>query len=455
MWITRYKWEYGNLLKLGAPVVVTQLGMIVVAFADTIMVGRCGTNELAAAAFVNSIFTIGIVMLIGFANGLTPLIGSLFSGGDNDKLREMMRAGVISNVLLAIGFAAVFGIGYFFIDRMGQPDELIPLARPYYLIMLSTLLPISIFNAFQQTSNGCGDTVTPMWIMILCNVVNIAGNWVLINGEFGFPRLGLTGAGLSTMLARYLSMILIVAVFFISRKKREYVRGWKRGENGALGRNCKRVWVTSYPVMIQSGIECVMWSLGGVVCGWFGSGSIAAYQVVVTISQLGFMVYLGIGVAVSVRVANFNGLKDYTMMRRITVAGLHLMLMLATMASVVFYVFAAPMIEVFTTDKSVEAAALPLIIPLILYQYGDAIQITYANALRGATVVKPLLWVSVIAYIVVGSPVMLWLADGLEMGNVGVYYSFSVALFAASFGYWYSFRRIKSPSQVLPARGGS
>lgn len=439
--IAKYKWEYGNLLRLGAPVVVTQLGIIVVAFADTIMVGRCGTNELAAAAFVNSIFTIGIVMLIGFANGLTPLIGSLFSRGESDKLRDMMRAGVISNLLLALVFTLIFGIGYLFLDRMGQPEELLPLARPYYLIMLSTLFPISIFNACQQTSNGCGDTVTPMWIMILSNGVNIVGNWLLINGELGCPKLGLLGAGISTMTARYLAMILILSVYAFSRRRRVYVTGWRHAKNGTLREDCKRVWITSYPVMIQSGIECVMWSLGGVVSGWFGAVSLAAYQVVVTISQLGFMVYLGIGVAVSVRVANFTGLEDRETVRRITIAGLHLMMILATVASVIFYVFAAPMIEVFTTDKLVEAAALPLIIPLILYQYGDAIQITYANALRGATVVKPLLWMSVIAYIVVGSPVMLLLAEGLKMGNVGVYYSFSVALFVVSAGYWYCFRR--------------
>lgn len=438
--VSKYKWEYGNLLKLGAPVVVTQLGIIVVAFADTIMVGRCGTNELAAAAFVNSIFTIGIVMLIGFANGLTPLIGSIFSRNASHEVRDMMRAGVISNMLMACGFMILFGVGYFFLDRMGQPEELMPLARPYYLIMLSTLLPISIFNSYQQTSNGCGDTVTPMWIMILSNVTNIVGNWLLINGEMGCPKLGLLGAGISTMAARYLAMILIVSVYAFSKRRRVYVAGWRRGGNKVLRSNCKKVWITSYPVMIQSGIECVMWSLGGIVSGWFGAVSLAAYQVVVTISQLGFMVYLGIGVAVSVRVANFTGLGDRETVRKITIAGLHLMLVLATIASVIFYVFAAPMIEVFTTDKLVEAAALPLIIPLILYQYGDAIQITYANALRGATVVKPLLWMSVIAYVIVGAPVMLWLAEGLQMGNVGVYYSFSVALFVVSAGYWYSFR---------------
>lgn len=441
MSIMKYKAEYANLCKLGAPVVVTQLGIIVVTFADTIMVGRCGTSELAAAAFVNALFLIGIVMLIGFANGLTPLVGQLFSQSDNQKVKDMMRSGVISNFALSFAFFILFGGGYFLLDKMGQPEQLLPLIRPYYLIMLSTLFPVAIFNAYQQTSNGCGDTVTPMWIMIFSNVLNIAGNWLLIGGELGCPRLGLAGAGISTMAARYSAMFAIVAIYRFSRKRRVYVTNWGDGGKGVLKRDCKKVWVTSYPVMIQSGIECVMWSLGGVVAGWFGAVSLASYQVVVTISQLGYMIYLGIGVAVSVRVANFTGLKDYATVRRITLAGLHLMLVLATVSSLIFYFFSPAMIEVFTRDELVKMSALPLIFPLILYQYGDAIQITYANALRGATIVKPLLWVSLIAYVVIGSPVMLWLAWGLEMGNVGVYYSFSVALFSASLGYWWSFRR--------------
>ena len=197
-----YKSEYKTLVKLGVPVMVTQLGIIVVSFADTIMVGRCGTRELGAAAFVNSIFMVATVMQLGFANGLTPLIGALFSQGDTDRTRLMMRAGVISNLLLSSVFTLFLGGLYFFLDRLGQPAELMQLVRPYYLIMLSTLLPMALFNAFQQSSNGCTDTATPMWIIICTNVLNIFGNWLLIGGEAGFPRLGLAGAGISTMIAR-------------------------------------------------------------------------------------------------------------------------------------------------------------------------------------------------------------------------------------------------------------
>ncbi|MDE6272557.1 MAG: MATE family efflux transporter [Muribaculaceae bacterium] len=433
--------EYSTLIRLGIPVMVTQLGIIVVSFADTVMVGRCGTRELGAAAFVNSIFTIAIVMQLGFANGLTPLIGALFSRNDKPRTSQMMRAGVLANIILSLVFTAILGVFYFFLDYLGQPPELMDLAKPYYLIVLSTLLPMALFNAFQQTSNGCTDTATPMWIIVGANILNIIGNWLLIGGEAGFPRLGLSGAGISTMIARYVAVIAIIAVYKISRRRRSYLEGWRSEAREALKPDMKRVWQTSYPVMIQSGIECFLWSFGGIVCGWFGTIQLASYQVILTISQLGFMLYMGFGVATSIRVANLTGLKDFSGVRRTTLAGLHLILVLATLSSLLFYFCTGSMAAFITPDRNVELAALPMIAPLILYQYCDAVQLTYANALRGTSEVKPLLWVAVIAYIIVGIPAMLWLAKGLDMGNVGVYYSFSIALFVASAGLYWSFRR--------------
>lgn len=440
--VREYHPLYTTLIRLGIPVMVTQLGIIVVSFADNIMVGRCGTRELGAAAFVNSIFTVVIVMQIGFANGLTPLIGALFSQGKRERTGEMMRAGIIANLGLSVVFTILLGGFYFFLDKLGQPPELMALVRPYYLIVLSTLVPMAVFNAFQQTSNGATDTSTPMWIIISCNVLNIIGNWLLIWGNLGFPRLGLSGAGLSTLIARYAAVFAIVAVYLVSKERKPYISGKWRVRGATARKDYRQVWVTSYPVMIQSGIECLLWSFGGIVCGWFGTLQLASYQVILTISQLGFMLYMGFGVAVSIRVANLTGLKDFRGVRRVTIAGLHLILFLATLSSFLFYFLTERMVEFFTEDEGVILASLPLIFPLILYQYCDAVQLTYANALRGTSEVKPLLWVSLVAYIVVGIPAMLWLAKGYGMGNVGVYYSFSVALLVASIGYWWSFRRV-------------
>lgn len=427
---SKYGEEYRSLFKLGLPVLVTQLGIIIVSFADTMMVGAYGVDELAAAAFVNSLFVIPTVMQIGFAQGLTPLIGALFGRGEARKVGHTLHAGVQINIAVSVALTAIMGIIYFFLDKFGQPEELMPLVREYYLIILATMLPMSIFNSFQQTCNGVNDTALPMWMILGSNVLNIAGNYLLIFGKFGCPELGLAGAGVSTLVARFAGAVGIVVVFFYAKRYNSYTYGFQDKEG--LGGLRRQVWVTSYPVMIQSGIECSLWSFGAVVSGWFGKIQLAAYQVVNTMAQLGFMTFISFGTAVSIRVANYVGVNDIKGVRRITMAGMHLNFVLATIASAIFYFSGKFLIGCFTSDADVVASGLTLIIPLVIYQYMDATQLTYINAIRGTSHVKPLLWISVISYIVVGIPVLLLFAKVMGGGNIGVYYSFDVALLVAS-----------------------
>ena len=428
-----YKPEYRNLFRLGLPVLVTQIGIIVVNFADTIMVGGYGTDELAAAAFVNSLFVIATVMQIGFASGMTPIIGALFSRKERRDAGIAMRGGLQVNLIVSLCFTAIMGIIYFFLDCFGQPAEIMPLVRTYYLIVLATLLPMAVFNCCQQSANGMTDTATPMWMILCANVVNIAGNYVLIYGKLGFPELGLTGAGISTLTARYLGMTGMVLFLFFSKRYRCYFKESADCTPEETGTIRRQVWTTSYPIMIQSGIECFLWSFGTIVSGWFGKIQLASYQVVNTISQLGFMTYMSFGIATSIRVANFTGLRDMNGVRRITSAGLRLNILLATIASTIFIFGGSHLISVFTPDPDVVAVAITLLPPMVLYQYADAYQLTYVNALRGTSNVKPLLWISIVSYLVVGIPLLLFLAKVISLGNLGVYYSFSGALIVASF----------------------
>lgn len=425
-----YLQSYTSLISLGVPVLITQLGIIIVNFADTMMVGAYGLDELAAAAFVNSLFIVVMVMLMGFAGGVTPLIGALYGRGEHQEGGSVLRAALQVNVGLAVAFTVIMSMLYFFLDKFGQDPELLPIAREYYLIVLLTLIPMTVFNCFQQMANGTTDTATPMWIILVCDAVNIAGNYLLIFGKFGCPELGLTGAGISTLIARTLGAVIIVVVIARRRRYRPY---WDALKHTSAGKERRRkVWVTSYPLMIQSGVECGLWAFGAIVSGWFGKVQLAAYQVMNTIAQLGFMTYMGFGWATSIRVANFTGVGDIAGVRQITKAGLHLVLLLATFASIVFFFFTEALVHVFTPEEEVALAALPLVIPLILYQYCDGAQLTFVNALRGTSVVKPLLWISIISYIIVGIPVLLLFAKGFGLGAEGVYYSFSVALTTAT-----------------------
>ena len=183
--------HYKALLKLGIPIVIGQLGMIVLGFADTLMIGHHSTEDLAAASFVNNIFNLVIIFATGFSYGLTPIVGSLFGKGEQKSVGRTLKNALWANGLLGLLLSILMGILYLNIHRLGQPEELLPLMRPYYLVLLVSLIFVMFFNAFKQFADGITDTKTPMWLLIGGNALNILGNWVLNYGHFGFQEMGL------------------------------------------------------------------------------------------------------------------------------------------------------------------------------------------------------------------------------------------------------------------------
>ena len=151
-------------------------------------------------------------MLMGFAGGVTPLIGALYGRGSMKRGGRMLRGALQVNLIVALSFTVIMSGLYFFLDKFGQDPDLLPLARKYYLIILCTMVPMAVFNCFQQAANCTTDTATPMWLILGADVLNICGNYLLIFGKFGFPELGLAGAGISTLIARTLCAVAIVVV---------------------------------------------------------------------------------------------------------------------------------------------------------------------------------------------------------------------------------------------------
>ena len=430
--------EYRAIGKLGLPVLITQLGIIMVSFADTMMVGTYGTNELGAASFVNNLFLVPIVALIGFGNGMTPIVGALFGKDALSEAGTSLKAGMLLNIGMALFFSVSMGIIYFFLPYFNQPPELLPLIRPYYLVILSGVIFSGIFTCCQNSCNGMTDTAMPMWIMVSGNLLNILGNYMLIFGNFGCPELGLTGAGISTTTSRFLMAIAIVIGLKLRGRYASVRSGFGKTANNST---YLTVWKTSYPIMILNGVECLLWALGAIVCGWFGTPQIASYQIANIVGQFGFMIYISVGVAVSVRVANFTGLGNTAHIRLSSRAGLHLMLVLATLASLGFLFAGRHLFSLFSDDDAVIAAGLPLVAPLILYQYFDAVQVNYGSALRGTGFVKPLILVAAVSYLIVGCGALFLLAVAFDMGNTGVYYSFSCTLCCAAVMLFLFFRK--------------
>ncbi len=433
----KYKKNYSAIIRLGIPILIGQLGTIIVGFADTIMVGRYSTEALASASFVNNLFYTANFACMGFTYGLTPLIGAMFSQGRKNSIGEILRNGVVLNLIFSLLITCVMFLFYINVDKMGQPDELLPLIRPYFLLFLVGLIPTSLFNVFAQWSYAIGNSRMPMWIILISNIANIFGNWLLIYGNLGFPEMGLNGAGISTLISRIICPIAIIAIFFGLKKYHEYSQGFFNSR--VSYKKQKHITFTSLPIALQLSLESGSFTFAAVVAGWLGAIELAAYQIIVIVGTLGFCIYYSMGSSVSVLVANAAGRNDKKGMRQVAFAGYHIMLTLATISSLIFIFFGCDLMTIFTDDAVVIATASTLIFPLVLYQLGDATQINFSNALRGTSNVMPMLWIALVCYVIVGIPATYLLAIPASLGIFGIILSFSIPLFLAGALFLYFF----------------
>ncbi|MDE6049412.1 MAG: MATE family efflux transporter [Paramuribaculum sp.] len=427
------------IVKLGLPILIGQLGMIIVGFADTKMVGLYSTEALASASFVNNLFNVCIFACVGFTYGLTPLIGALFSQKRLDAIGNTLRNGVVINILFAMLLTAIMTAVYINLHNLGQPEELLPLIRPYFLIYLAGLIPVALFNVFAQWAYAINRTKMPMWIILAANGINIFGNWLLIYGNWGCPELGLNGAGISTLVARVLCPLAIIGVMILRREYREYRTGFaaariNRRTLGLIGR-------TSVPVALQMTFESGSFTAAAVMAGWLGAIPLAAFQVIIITGTLGFCVYYSVAAAEAVLVSNAAGLGDRAEMRRLAFAGYRILLTLAATASCIFIFLGPQIIHQFTHDPEVISLALSMIVPLVIYQFGDATQINFANALRGTSNVMPMLWIAFISYVIIGLPATWLLGFPCGLGTYGIILSFSISLFIAAALFFYYFMR--------------
>lgn len=440
-----YAEAYRSIARLAFPLFLGQLGNIAVGFADNIMVGHYSTEALASASFVNNFFNIAIFACVGFTFGLTPLVGAMYARGENARIGRVVRVGLRVNTIFTVVVSLVMLAIYFNLHRLGQPDHLMPLIRPYYLIVLAGMIPVAVFNVLAQWSFGRNDTALPTWIVLGCNAVNILGNYLLIYGNFGAPELGLTGAGISTLTARVLCMAVMAWFFFRSRRGRPYLDGFYRGARPGDGMT-RAVISTGFPVSAQMTFETASFSGSAIMAGWIGAIPLAAFQIVVISGMFGFCIYYSIGNAMAIPVSHAAGSADSRTMRRYAWAGYHLILAVMVLVCMLFLFGGHHVMSLFSNDPAVIAAAVSLIVPMALYQFGDATQITFANALRGTSKVMPMLFIALVSYIVVGLPCTYLLAFPTGLGLYGIVLSFSVCLLLAAVLYLYFFLKATKKS---------
>ena len=403
------------------------------------MVGRYATEALASASMVNNVFNIPYLACIGFAFGITPLVGMRFAQSNKSAIGSLLRNGIIVNILFAMIVSGIMLAIYFNLHRLGQPDKLLPLIRPYFIINILGIIPVALFSVYSQWSYGLKQTSIPMWITLISNVINVAGNYILIFGKFGAPEMGLTGAGISTLFARVVCPLAAYAVIQRHKSYRQYIDSIKAAKTNR--RTAAKLAATSTPVSLQMTLESASFSVAAIMAGWIGTIALASYQIITMVSLLGFCIYYSMSSSAAILVSNAAGRGDNAEMRRAAFAVYKVVLTIAVAMSLLFFFAGKTLICAFTDDTVLIAYSLTLIPPMILYQLGDATQATFACSLRGTANVMPMLWIALTSYVIIGIPAAYLMAFTLGWGGPGIVYSFSVSLFLAAALYLFFFLR--------------
>jgi MATE family multidrug resistance protein len=431
---SEYSTHYKQIIRLGVPIMLGQLGIIITGFADNIMVGHHSMEELAAASFVNNFFTLASIFGMGFSYGLTPVVSIQAAQDKPEQVGETLKNGLFINFITGIGITLIMAVLLLNLERLNQPKELYSFIIPYYTLQLASIPFVMLFNAFKQFSDGIGDTVTPMWILLGSNFLNIVGNFLLIYGHGGFPEMGLYGAGIATLAARILCLLVFIGIFLSQAKYRIYRFGFKK----AITRPTQALLLKmGLPVGIQMGVESGSFSLSVLMMGWLGSIALAAHQIVCVVTTIGFMIYYGIGAAVAIRVSMCKGQNDLPNIRRSAFAGLHLMMCLVVTVMLIIWGCRHFMGFLFTDNIEVVHLAAVLAIPVVLYQIGDGLQILYANALRGIGDVKFLAYSAFICHFGLALPIGYLCGFVLDWGPLGIWcgFPFSLTLLGLVLGY--------------------
>lgn len=427
-----------EILRIGLPIMLGQACVIILAFADNIMIGWHSVDELAASSFVNNVMNLFILTELGFAAGMTPMIGADNGTGNIKGIGITVKNGLVTNGIIGGISLILLTIIYFCLDHFGQAPELMPYIKPYFAIIgISTLFALG-FNVLKQFTDGICRPMISMTLLMIGNLLNIFGNWVLIYGKLGFPEMGLTGAGISTLVSRALILLVFVVFIFKSKKMNEYARAIK---DALLSRDkMKGVFKMGYPVGIQMALESSTFTFAAVMAGWLGVIQLAAHQVVITISQLFFLMMQGLSFAVSILVSNAFGRKDLGSVREYARKGYFMTLGISATLSVLLYCFRYQAAGIFTDSPEVSAMAVSLFFLLFAYQFGDGLQLCFANVLRGIQDVRPIMYAAFVSYYLIAIPSAYVLGFKTSLGIHGIWLGFPIGLTLAGIFFYARYR---------------
>ncbi|PTN08027.1 MATE family efflux transporter [Mangrovibacterium marinum] len=431
---------YKKTLKLAFPVILSQVGQITVALVDNMMVGHAGTTELAAASFSNSIFLIGVLLGMGIAMGLTPLVGKYYSQKNNDEVAALLKNGFVLHSFVAAALVVIMSIVALFLGRMGQPEEVVRLSYPYFMVLVASLVPMLLFYSLKQFLEGLGNTKVAMMITLSSNLVNLIFNYLLIFGKFGFPALGLLGAGIATFIARLFMPFLIIAFMRRHALFSSFIQAalQLRPDRAKI----KQLLGIGMPIGIQIVIEVLTFSVGAVMMGWLGTEQLAAHQIAISMASFTYMISLGVGAASTILVSHEYGLHNYVQIRKMVSSALHLIVLFMFSMGILFILLRGQLPHLFTKDSSVIPIAATLLIIAAAFQVFDGIQVALLSVLRGMSDVRKPMILAFLSYSVIGLPVSYLMGFVFDFGAVGIWIGFLFGLAAAACSFAFRLRKL-------------
>ncbi|MDY8134116.1 MATE family efflux transporter [Aquimarina sp. 2201CG5-10] len=424
----QYSKEFRYNLRLAAPVMLGMLGHTFVGLIDNIMVGQLGTAELAAVSLGNSFMFIAMSLGIGFSTAITPLVAEADGENNFKNGKSAFKHGLFLCTTLGIVLFLIILLAKPLMYMMKQPVEVVELAMPYLNLVAVSLIPLVVFQAFKQFSDGLSMTKYPMYATLIANVVNVVLNYLLIFGKFGFPQMGIVGAAVGTLASRFV-MVAFLWIFLRNKEKSKlFVTNIKifTLENKML----KKIVALGFPSSLQMFFEVAIFTAAIWLSGILGKNPQASNQIALNLASMTFMVAMGLSVAAMVRVGNQKGLQQFKELRRIAISIFLLTFLIESVFAIFFILCNEFLPEIYLDVKDVEnlvdnteviTIAAKLLVIAALFQISDGIQVTVLGALRGLQDVKIPTLITFIAYWVVGFPISYYLGLHTKYESSGIW----------------------------------
>lgn len=423
--------EYGKILRLAMPVVLAQAGQLTTQFADTAMVGHFGGEDplpLAAVSLGSALFLIIYLGALGLALGITPVIGEHFAKGDKKYVAHLLQnsmlycaaVGVAATVLALAARPLMWALSDLLTPQndAADIDAVVRCAMPYFDMLTWSAIPLMIFLSFKQFLEGIGNTAIAMWIVLGCNALNVALNWVFIFGHLGAAPMGAEGAGLATLISRIVQMLCIAVIVLRAARFGEYRRHFAR--RVISWKPIRTILRVGYPIAFQMMLEASAFITTTILSLSFGAVASSAFQITFNIANIAWMIIVAIGSASTIVVSHIYGAGDFSRLRPAVAATYRMGLAWSITMAVMFVTLRASIPSLFTDNGEVIALTGYLLLYISIYQISDGIQGLSISILRGLQDVRIIMPIVLVSYLLLSIPTGYLLAFECGMGPAGL-----------------------------------